>query len=231
MKRTILPLTLIAALASACSGPGAPPPSGAVGGQAPATAAPPGAPQSQAAPPAPASPPAPTYRDVTVPANTTLSVKLETPVASDTSEVEDKVRGTLARPIVIGGETIVPAGADLAGTVTESSRSGRVKGRALVAFVFDRLTVGGESHRIEATRVAREAEAGTKDDVKKGALGAGAGAIVGGIAGGGKGAAIGAAVGGTGTVLVTRGKEVRLPAGSTVSTSLRSPLTVRVPVS
>ena len=151
-------------------------------------------------------------------------------MASDTSQVEDTVRGTLAQPIVIGGETVVPAGADLAGTVTESSRSGRVKGRALVAFVFDRLTVGGESHRIEATRVAREADASTKDDVKKGALGAGAGAIVGGIAGGGKGAAIGAAVGGTGTVLVTRGKEVRLPAGSTVHTSLRSPLTVRVPV-
>jgi hypothetical protein len=168
---------------------------------------------------------------VTVPANTTLTVTLETPVASDTSQAEDKIRGTLAQPIVIGGETVVPAGAGLAGTVTESSRSGRVKGRALVAFVFDRLTVGGESHGIETTRVAREAEAGTKDDVKKGAVGAGAGAIVGGIAGGGKGAAIGAAVGGTGTVLVTRGKEVRLPAGSRVTTSLRSPLTVRVPVS
>ena len=95
----------------------------------------PGAPQSQAAPPAPASPPAPTYRDVTVPANTTLTVKLETPVASDTSEVEDKVRGTLARPIVIGGETIVPAGADLGGNghrvepvgTREGPRAGRLR--------------------------------------------------------------------------------------------------------
>ena len=237
MNRSLLGLTLITALASACSGPATPPPSGATGEQGPATAATPaapqpGAPQSPASAPAePPAPPAPKFREVTVPADTTLTVKLETPVASDKSQVEDKVRGTLAKPIVIAGETVVPAGAELAGTVTESSKSGRVKGRALVAFAFDRLTVGGESHRIETTRVAREAQASTKDDVKKGAVGAGAGAIVGGIAGGGKGAAIGAAVGGTGTVLVTKGKEVRLPVGSTVSTSLRSPLTVRVPVS
>ena len=250
MTRSILGLTLIAAaLASGCSGPATPPPSG-TGGQGPEAATPPAAsqpgpataatsaaPQPDASqspaspPPAPATPPAPTFREVTVPADTPLTVRLETPVASDKSQVEDPVRGTLAKPIVIAGETVVPAGAELAGTVTESSQSGRVKGRALVAFAFDRLTVGGESHRIETTRVAREAEANKKDDVKKGALGAGAGAIVGGIAGGGKGAAIGAAVGGTGTVLVTKGSEVRLPVGSTVSTRLRRPLTVRVPVS
>ena len=250
MNQSILGLTLIAALASGCSGPATPPPSGTTGGQGPATATPPaasqpgpataatpaapqpGASQSPAPPPAePLAPPAPTFREVTIPADTTLTVKLETPVASDKSQVEDTVRGTLAKPIVIAGETVVPAGAELAGTVTESSQSGRVKGRAMVAFAFDRLTVRGESHRIETTRVAREAEANKKDDVKKGAVGAGAGAIVGGIAGGGKGAAIGAAVGGTSTVLATKGKEVRLPVGSTVSTSLRSPLTVRVPVS
>ena len=74
----------------------------------------------------PPSPPAPKFREVMVPADTTLTVKLETPVASDKSQVEDEVRGTLAKPIVIAGETVVPAGAELAGTVTESSKSGRV---------------------------------------------------------------------------------------------------------
>jgi len=236
MNRTILPLVLIAAIGSACSAPATPPASGATGDQAPAKAAAapqPGASQSaaQAAATEPAAPPAPKFHDVTIPADTTLTITLETPLASDKSKVEDKVRGRLARPIVIDSETVVPAGAEVDGTVTESSQSGRVKGRALVAFVFDRLTVSGESHRIETTRVAHEAGADTKGDVKKGAVGAGAGAIVGGIAGGGKGAAIGAAVGGTSTVLATKGKEVRLPAGSTVSTRLRSALAVRVPVS
>jgi len=168
---------------------------------------------------------------VTIPADTPLTITLQTPVASDTSSVEDRVRGTLAHPIAVSGETVVPAGAELAGTVTESSRSGRVKGRAAVAFLFDRLTIRGESHRIETARIAREAAASTKSDVKKGAVGAGAGAVVGAIAGGGKGAAIGSAVGATGAVLATRGNEVRLPAGSSVSTRLRTPLTIFVPAS
>jgi hypothetical protein len=62
-------------------------------------------------------------------------------------------------------------------------------------------------------------------------VGAGAGAVIGGILGGGDGAAKGAAIGGgagTGVVLATRGKEVRLEPGTSVTTSLKTPLTVRV---
>jgi hypothetical protein len=49
------------------------------------------------------------------------------------------------------------------------------------------------------------------------------------IAGGGKGAAIGGVIGGTGAVVATKGKEVRLGAGDTVTTRLRESLTIRVP--
>ena len=55
--------------------------------------------------------------------------------------------------------------------------------------------------------------------------GAGIGAAIGAIAGGGKGAAIGAAVGGgagTGTVLATRGKEIRLEPEHPLSFTLAS---------
>ena len=59
-----------------------------------------------------------------------------------------------------------------------------------------------------------------KKDATKIGIGTGAGAIIGGIVGGGKGAAIGAGVGaagGTGVVMATRGEEVRLAAGTPVS--------------
>ena len=69
-----------------------------------------------------------------------------------------------------------------------------------------------------------------KQDAKKGAVGAAAGAIIGGIAGGGSGAAIGAGVGGAGTVLATKGQEVRLEAGTTVSTTLSESVKVLVPL-
>jgi hypothetical protein len=156
-------------------------------------------------------------------------VRLATPLASDTSAVEDVVRGTVTTQIVIAGVTAIPAGAEIVGTVREVRRSGRVKGLASIAFRFERLTVRDESLSIRTAPVTRQAEANRSDDVKKGAIGGAAGAIVGGIIGGGKGAAIGAGVGGAGAVVATRGDEVRLEAGTTVRTTLREPLKVVVP--
>jgi hypothetical protein len=159
-----------------------------------------------------------------------MRLTLTTPIASDTSKVEDLVRATLAAPIVIDETTVVPAGTEVTGRVLEANESGRVKGRASVAFRFDRLVLRDETHDIRTARIAREAEASNRDDLKKGGIGAGVGAIVGGIVGGGKGAAIGAGAGGAGAVLATKGEEVRLPAGTTVTTTLQQPLTVTIPL-
>jgi hypothetical protein len=86
---------------------------------------------------------------------------------------------------------------------------------------------------VRTSVVSRTAPATKRQDAAKIGIGAGAGAVIGGIVGGGDGAAQGAAIGGaggTGVVLATRGKEVRLPAGTRVSVTLLSPLTIRVPV-
>lgn len=175
-------------------------------------------------------PPEPAFREVTLPAGTALNVRLMTPLASDTSQIEDEVRGTLAKAIVRGGVTVVPEGTEVIGTVRAARRSGRVKGRASIAFQFERLIVRDESLPILTATVSREAAPDRRDDVKKGAIGGAAGAIVGGIIGGGKGAAIGAGVGGTGAVVGTRGDEVRLEPGTTVRTTLRQPVKVLVPL-
>jgi hypothetical protein len=242
-----IPIVMLACCLTACSGSSPSQSSTAAG--APQAAQPAAAPESKgAAPASPASPaaqtgqpgspatpepavvPAATFEEITIPADTPLTITLVTPVASDTSKVEERVRGTLAKPIVLSGRTVVPTGAEVVGSVLAAEQSGRVKGRASIAFQFERLVVGGESHPIRTARIAREAAADRKSDVKKGGIGAGVGAVIGGIAGGGKGAVIGGVIGGTGAVVATRGKEVRLPAGSTVTTRLRGPLTVQVPL-
>ncbi len=184
-----------------------------------------------AAPPPP--PPAPRFREVTLPAGTELPLKLESALASDTSAVEDPVRASLRRSVVIDEVTVLPAGTDLRGVVTGVQRSAKVKGRASLAFRFTSLAVDDESYDIRTSSVAREAAGTKKKDATKIGIGAGAGAIIGGIVGGGKGAAIGAAVGGgagTGMVLATRGEEVRLAAGTPVTVTLSEALTVRVPL-
>ncbi len=112
-------------------------------------------PTPAAAPAPPPEPPAPKFREVTIPTGTSLSVTLATPLASDTSMPEDRVKGALAKSIVISGTTVVPQGADLSGSVIEANGSKRVKGKASIVFQFDHLMVRGENHR--DCRLAREA--------------------------------------------------------------------------
>jgi len=191
--------------------------------------------ESPAAKPASAAAPAPEYREVTLPAGTMLPVELTSAVASDTSRVEDAVRGTLRRAVTVGGVQALPAGTAVTGVVTAAERSARVKGRARVAFRFTAIDPPGDAQRMSmrTDTVSRMAEATKKQDAYKIGGGAAGGAIVGGILGGGDGAAKGAAVGGaagTGVVLATRGKEIRLGPGTPVSVRLAAPLTVRVRV-
>ena len=191
--------------------------------------------ESPAAKPASAAAPAPEYREVTLPAGTILPVELTSAVASDTSRVEDAVRGTLRRAVTVGGVQALPAGTAVTGVVTAAERSARVKGRARVAFRFTAIDPPGDAQRMSmrTDTVSRMAAATKKQDAYKIGGGAAGGAIVGGILGGGDGAAKGAAIGGaagTGVVLATRGKEIRLGPGTPVSVRLAAPLTVRVRV-
>ena len=139
------------------------------------------------------------------------------------------VKAALANSLVIDGITAVPKGAEIRGVVSDAKQSGRVKGKASIGLAFDRLTVRGETHQIETAPVVLEAQDKKTDDVKKGGIGAGLGAVVGGIAGGGTGAAIGAVAGGAGAVLGTKGREIEVPAGTVVNVLLQSPLTLKVP--
>ena len=178
--------------------------------------------------------PAPSYREVTIPSGTTLSLSLTNAVASDTSKVEDAVNAELTHAVIVDGRDVLPAGSTVAGQVTSAEASGRVKGRAQVAFRFDTLTTGGTKYDVQTAGLSRVASATKSEDATKIGIGAGAGAVVGGLLGGKSGAAKGAAVGGgagTGLVLATKGEEVRLAPGADVTTTLTAPLTVRVRIS
>jgi hypothetical protein len=202
----------------------------------------PGAPARPEAPAAPAPDDSgqrvakrPEFREVTVPAGTVLRLTLATPVASDTSHVEDAVRASLRTPVTAEGVQALPVGTAVLGHVTSAQRSAKVKGRASIGIRFNTIDVPGDADReaIRTGAIVRIAPATKKKDAAKIGIGAGAGAVIGGIVGGGSGAAKGAAIGGgagTGAVLATRGDEVRLPTGTALSVRLTAPLTVRVPV-
>ena len=179
------------------------------------------------------SPKAPVYREVSLPAGTTLRLDLASSISSDGSKVEDAVRAKVREAVVVDGQTVVPMGAELAGVVTDVADSGRVKGRARIAYRFDSMNVGEERYEITTAPTTHVAEATKSEDATKIGIGAGAGAAIGAILGGGSGAAKGAVIGGaagTGAVLATKGKEVRLGPGANVTSRLTAPVTVRVKI-
>jgi len=198
----------------------------------------PGAPvaTSGAATATPAVPaPQPAYREVTIPSGTVLPVDLETAVGSDISRVEEPVSGRLRRAVSVGGAAVLPAGTVVSGHVTAAARPGKVKGRGMIAMRFTQIDPPGATGRtaMSTATISRLAPATKKDDAVKIGAPAAAGAVIGGILGGKGGAAKGAAIGGgagTGYVLSTRGKEVRLGKGADLAVRLTAPLTLRVPV-
>jgi hypothetical protein len=173
----------------------------------------------------------PTYREVTIPSGTALRLELKSAVSSDASQVEDTIRASLRQAVAVDGKPVLPMGTELVGTVTDVARSGRVKGRARVAYRFSSLRHDSERYDIATAPISHQARATKGKDATKIGIGAGVGAAVGGLLGGGGGAVKGAAIGGaagTGAVLATRGEEVRLGPGADVNTRLTAPLTVRV---
>ena len=78
-------------------------------------------------------------RTVTIPTGTVLRLRVSRGFGSDISRVEDQVPATLARALVIGGRTVIPAGSRASGYVSEATRPGKIKGRGRVAVRFTRI--------------------------------------------------------------------------------------------
>ncbi len=182
-------------------------------------------------PPRAEPPPPPEIVDVEVASGTILELELLTPLDSSVNRINDELQARTLSPLYVRGEQVLPSGSYVEGRVTEVQASGRVKGRARLAFTFDRLSTPTGLKKIRTSYVEREAESDTKKDAIVIGGGVGLGALVGGIIGGKKGAAIGATIGGaggTGVVLSTKGEEIKLPVGTEMNVQLDEPVVIQV---
>jgi len=167
--------------------------------------------------------------EVTVPAGTTLRVRLDQALDTKRSRAGENFTATLADPILVANETVVPKGTEFRGHVTTSDASGRLKGRAVLGVTLDSFDLKGKSYKIDTSADSR-ASAGHKK--RNGLLiggGAGLGAALGAVAGGGAGALIGAGAGaaaGTAGAAATGKKNVGFPAETLLTFSLRAPVRI-----
>lgn len=185
----------------------------------------------------------------TVQPGTKVLLSMINSVSTKQAAEGDRIYLETAFPILVNGRVVIPPGSYVAGTITESKRPGRVKGRGLLYVRFDSLTLPNGVTREFRSRVGSldgraseeldRNEGKIKSEGNKGgdartvgettAGGASVGAIAGSVAGhGGMGAGIGAAAGATAglvSVLLTRGPDAVLAKGTTLEMVLDRPLT------
>lgn len=189
-------------------------------------------------------------RVVVAPAGARFDVALVSTLSSGLNRVGDTVTATVASPLVIGSDVVIPSGSQVIGQVVNAIPAARFMAGAggILEIRFTSLqTPDGQKYPLSAsvdtTQFKLQAESGGSrlaKGVGKAAVGAGLGAalgtalgaISGGKKGVGRGAWSGAAIGGgLGTLgaLAGKGAELILQSGTQVSVVLEQNLQLVVP--
>ena len=78
-----------------------------------------------------------------IPAKTTITIRTVAPIDSETADLTKEYDAALDEPLVIGGKTIAPRGADAKVRVVEAQSAGKVKGRAALTLSLAAIIVDG----------------------------------------------------------------------------------------
>jgi hypothetical protein len=176
-----------------------------------------------------------------VPAGTALMVKLETTLATFSNKTGDPFQGSLTQPVVLNGQTVIPAGARVEGRVTKVAEPRRISGKPTIGILPEALILPtGERFFLDATLVDTNAGRDTdvnnegefkgsghdrRDELETGGGTAG-GMLIGGLVGGPVGIVIGGVIGAgsTGAHYLSKHRSATLPAGTTLTIELNRPL-------
>ncbi len=168
---------------------------------------------------------------ITVPAGTTIVVRMIDTVDSERNRVGDAFLASLDEPIVVNNQVVAQKGEDVEGRLSEVREAGRIAGKSELQLELTAITISGTGYAISTGNYEVAGEGRGARSAKVIGGGAALGAIIGAIAGGGKGAAIGAATGagaGTAIQVLTKGEQVRVPSETRLSFELNRPIVVNL---
>lgn len=204
------------------------PPSGYYGG--PAASANPGLPPEPQGPVTTQTAPPQLPPDITLPAGTWITIRVNEPLSSDHSKPGDAFTGTLAGPIVVNGLVIARPGQMVTGVVSEAQKAGRVEGVSHLGLELTEIQLANGNQVQVRTRLL-ERRGSTSKGRDAAAIGAttATGAAIGAAVNGGVGAGVGAGAGlvvSTIGVLLTRGRPTVVFPETPLTFALQAPLTV-----
>lgn len=191
-------------------------------------------PNAAAAQPAPQAAPqdAPRAKVITIPAGTSLLIRMISNVDSHKNKVGDYFHASLESALFVDDTELAPRGADVYGKLTYAKDAGKISGGAQLTLELTGVRIGENVVKIESTSYDVVGKGRGKQSAERIGGGAALGAIIGGIAGGGAGAAIGAGVGagaGTAVQLSTHGERIRIPSETLLEFTIEQPVEMRMP--
>src|SRR5215831_9058638 len=180
----------------------------------------------------------------TIPPDTVIPLQMNVTLTSRTAHVGDKFTATVTVPVYVNGQTVIPAGAIVEGRITQVTPAKRMNRSGAIGVDFDDIAfpngsqvglVGSLTSSDPSTRKRIDDEGNVSGEGnKKPAVfvggGGAVGAVLGGISGGGKGAVLGGVTGagaGVAGVLLSKGEEAQVPAGTPFGVQLKQPLLIR----
>jgi hypothetical protein len=186
----------------------------------------PAEPKVSAVPPPPVVP-----VNATIPAGSTLTIRIDQRINVKTSRAGDRFTGEIVDPILSDdNRVLVPKGAVVGGMVDVSHRRGHFKGSSLLELRLTSMTVNGTEYQLATRDVARTKKGKGRRSTALIGGGAGLGMLVGGIASGGVGLVVGGlAGGGAGTAVagLTGNRDLDIPAESIVHFKLADDLVIQ----
>jgi hypothetical protein len=177
-----------------------------------------------------APPPMSLPSQLTLPAGTWLTVRVNQPLSTDHNQVGDAFTVTLVKPIVAQGFVVARRGETIGGRVAVVDKGGRVKGVSKLALELTDLTaVDGQQLALKTELIQHSAGTSVGRDTAAIGVTTGAGAAIGAGVNGGVGAGVGAAAGlvvGALGVLTTRGRATVVYPEETLTFRTTAPMTI-----
>lgn len=182
--------------------------------------------------------------NISLPAGTSMKVKLDTTIATSSNKTGDPFSGRVTEAVLLDGKTVIPIGATVEGRVTQINEARRITGKPTIGIFPESLVMpNGDKFILNAMLVDTDVRHGTNvnnegqfkgkghdgKDLTQIGMATGGGMLAGGLISGANGMVIGGAIGATATVThwLIKKRSTELPAGTELVMELSRPLEMK----